>query len=172
MNKYLPVIGVIVLLGGVGYFLINSANKDTTMVKNDGDAMMEKSEDAVMEKGEDAMMEESDDKMMADSKYVPYTKSALEKASSGKRVLYFYANWCPTCVPADKNFSANVDKIPDGVTLIRVNYNDPDTDAEEKALANQYKVTYQHTFVQIDAEGNAINRWNGGQISELLANIK
>ena len=58
------------------------------------------------------------------------------------------------------------------MTVIRVNYNDPETDQEEKDLAKKYNVVYQHTFVQIDEEGNLVTRWNGGQIEELLAKTK
>ena len=112
------------------------------------------------------------DAMMGDSRYKEYSSSVLGAAASTKRVLFFYANWCPTCRPADANFKANLDKIPEGVTLIRVNYNDSDTDADESALADKYNVTYQHTFVQIDESGNPVTRWNGGAISELLTNIK
>lgn len=108
----------------------------------------------------------------AATRYIVYSKSALDQAANKKRVLYFYANWCPICRPIDKEFSANMDKIPDGVVVIRVNYNDSDTDAEEKNLANRYGITYQHTFVQIDAAGNKIALWNGGGLTELLTNIK
>jgi thioredoxin-related protein len=53
-----------------------------------------------------------------------------------------------------------------------VNYNDTATDQAEKELAKKYGVTYQHTFVQIDAEGNEVTKWNGGKIEELLHNIR
>ncbi|KXK10180.1 MAG: hypothetical protein UZ22_OP11002000912 [Microgenomates bacterium OLB23] len=56
--------------------------------------------------------------------------------------------------------------------VIRVNYNDPQTDDEEKALAKQYGVGYQHTFVQIDQQGNEVTKWNGGSLKELLSSIK
>lgn len=106
------------------------------------------------------------------SRYITYSKANLVSSASSRRVLFFYANWCPTCRPADANFTQNESTIPSDVTLIRVNYNDPDTDQEEKALAQQYGVTYQHTFVQIDQNGEEVNKWNGGQIEELLKNIK
>ncbi len=104
--------------------------------------------------------------------YLPYTKDVLESSKSTRRVLFFYASWCPTCIPADADFTKNVSMLPSDVTLIRVNYNDPDTDADEKALAAKYAITYQHTYVQIDADGNEIAKWNGGSVKELLAKIK
>lgn len=104
--------------------------------------------------------------------YLPYTEDVLESSKSTRRVLFFYASWCPTCIPADADFTKNVSMLPSDVTLIRVNYNDPDTDADEKALAAKYAITYQHTYVQIDADGNEITKWNGGSVKELLAKIK
>lgn len=109
---------------------------------------------------------------MADGRYVPYTRAVFDKAASGRRVLYFYANWCPICRPADQNLRENESKIPQDVTVIRVNYNDPDTDQEEKDLAKKYGVVYQHTFVQIDGEGKEVARWSGGQVEEILENIE
>ena len=106
------------------------------------------------------------------SAYVEYSKSALDSPSKARRVLFFYANWCPICKPADESIKANLDKIPPDVKIIRVNYNDFDTDQEEKDLAKKYSITYQHTFVQIDSSGNEVTKWNGGKIDELLKNIK
>ena len=102
------------------------------------------------------------------TRYVAYSKPAFDLAANKKRVLYFYANWCPICRPIDTEFKENMNKIPQDVVVIRVNYNDSDTDADEKNLAKQYEITYQHTFVQIDAQGNKIALWNGGGLSELL----
>jgi len=105
-------------------------------------------------------------------RYVEYSKDVLEQSSSMRRVLFFYASWCSTCRPADADFEKNIDLIPADLVIIRVNYDDPETDAEEKALASQYGITYQHTFVQIDAQGNVVTKWNGGQFNELLASLK
>lgn len=117
----------------------------------------------------------ADEKVMekdSNPRYVEYSKTVLDSASEGRRVLYFYANWCPTCRPADNNFKENTTKIPRDVILIRVNYNDSETSEEEKDLAKKYGVTYQHTFVQIDKDGKEVAKWNGGQIENLMANLK
>ena len=104
--------------------------------------------------------------------YVEYNPSQLNTYANTRRVLFFYAKWCSTCRPADANFMENKSRIPEDVTLIRVNYNDDDTDQSEKDLAKKYGVTYQHTFVQIDSSGNEITRWVGGDIEELLSSLK
>ncbi len=125
-------------------------------------------------KTETKMMDETvkQDDVMLSKQYIPYTKEALESSKGTRRVLFFYASWCPTCIPANVDFEKNLSMLPSDVIVIRVNYNDPDTDADEKALATKYGITYQHTYVQIDAEGNEVVKWNGGAIKELLAKIK
>lgn len=187
MNKQLIVIAgiiVIVLLGGVLILSQRSSQTSDSMMKSEDSMMKEEltPTDAMMKddaKPSGTMMEDTDKMMKKDEgmmeksgSYVPYTAASLADAAAHKRVLFFYANWCPTCKPADAAFEANKDKIPEGVALIRVNYNDTDTDQEEKDLAKKYQVTYQHTFVQIDSSGKEVTRWNGGQIKELTQNIK
>lgn len=105
-------------------------------------------------------------------KYLTYSENVLGETADKRRVLFFYANWCPTCIPANKDFQNNLDKIPNDVALIRVNYNDTETDKAEKELARKYGVTYQHTFVQLDSSENKVKIWNGGQIDELLAKLQ
>ncbi len=106
------------------------------------------------------------------TRYAVYTPQNLLDAKNTKRVLFFYASWCPTCIPVDADFRQNASLIPQGVTVIRVNYNDPDTDAMEKELADKYNVTYQHTFVQIDESDMVVNKWNGGKTEKLIENIQ
>ncbi|HMS22562.1 MAG TPA: thioredoxin family protein [Candidatus Levybacteria bacterium] len=165
------VIAAVILLGVGGYILSqNSSQSDSVMPAKD---VAMKPTDKMMKKDDSAMEGE---KMMDDKKtssgYVQYKKSVFDSAASSRRVLFFYASWCPTCRPADGSFTKNAGKIPEDVTLIRVNYNDPETDQEEKDLAKKYGITYQHTFVQIDSNGREVTKWNGGQIDELLSKIK
>ena len=102
------------------------------------------------------------------TKYISYNSSVLTENASKRRILFFYANWCPTCRPADENFIQNEGRIPNDVVLIRVNYNDTDTDQDEEDLAKKYGITYQHTFVQIDSDEQAVTKWNGGELDKLL----
>jgi thiol-disulfide isomerase/thioredoxin len=107
-----------------------------------------------------------------DLRYLNYSTANFDQSRDKIRVLFFYASWCPTCRPADTDFTNNMSQIPEDVVVFRVNYNDPDTDQDEKDLAEQYGITYQHTFVQIDALGQAVKKWNGGKLNELLTNIQ
>jgi len=175
MKNLIIIAVVVVAIVGMGAYMLsrNSTKSESMMVKEDT-TMESKTDNAMMQKDTDNM--EKDDKMakdtMSDSRYVEYSKASLDKAGNNRRVLYFYASWCPTCKPADADLEANKDRIPNDVTVIRVNYNDPETDQEEKELAKKYGITYQHTFVQIDSQGNEVTKWNGGKTDELIAKIK
>lgn len=147
------VIAVVAVLGISAYSFSQNSSQSDSMMNVDTQDSLEKNEAETM-------------------RYVEYSKTALESASDNRRVLFFYASWCPTCRPADASFKANVSRISSDMTVIRVNYNDPETDLEEKELAKKYGITYQHTYVQIDSAGKEIVKWNGGQINELLSNIK
>lgn len=106
------------------------------------------------------------------AKYLEFSRQNMVHEGDTRRVLFFYANWCPTCKPADQDLRDNIQKLPDDVAVIRVNYNDDQTDESEKELAKKYKVTYQHTFVQIDQNGEVVTKWNGEGIEKLLSNLK
>jgi thiol-disulfide isomerase/thioredoxin len=166
--KHPFIIGTILVLAalGIGVFFVskNTTQSPTTMNEN---AMMEKTD--MMEQDTDIMDTSA---MMMDSRYVAYSPEVFDASADQRRVLFFYASWCPTCRPADADFQEQANSIPSDVKLIRVNYNDPETDQKEKDLADTYGVTYQHTFVQIDEQGNEITIWNGGQMDELLTNIQ
>lgn len=168
-NTIIGIVIAVIILGGVLIIANNQSSKsseDAAMVKEDG---IMKKEDAGMEKTDEegAMMKKD-----SAARYINYTKADLDNNIDKRRVLYFYASWCPTCRIADPELSANSDKFPEDVVVLRVNYNDPDTDAQEKDLAKKYAVTYQHTFVQIDGEGKEVTTWNGGQTEELLDNLE
>ena len=100
------------------------------------------------------------------SRYLAYSQTAFDAAKNQKRVLYFHADWCSTCRPLDKEFSAKVSEIPQDVVLLKLNY---DTATE---LKKKYGITYQHTFVQVDANGNKVTAWSGGGLAELIANTQ
>ncbi len=104
------------------------------------------------------------------SRFVEYTKESYEIVKDDRHVLFFFANWCPTCRPADAELEARSSEIPENLKVIRVNYNDTETDADEQALANEYGITYQHTFILLE-NGQEVKRWNGGAIDELLSRV-
>ncbi|QQS60321.1 redoxin domain-containing protein [Candidatus Falkowbacteria bacterium] len=100
--------------------------------------------------------------------YGNYSESTVaeEQAKGNKVVLFFYAPWCPFCRSADQAFNNRTSEIPSGVTVLKTDY-DSNSDLKKK-----YAVTYQHTFVQIDTDGNGISKWTGGDIDTLKSNLK
>lgn len=105
------------------------------------------------------------------SRYEDYSAKNLSDAiTRTDRIVLFFAAlaWCPSCQAADKDFKANLDKLPKDVTVLIVNYD------IEKELKSKYAITMQDTFVQVDSKGQEITRWNGGGrgVDSLLANIK
>lgn len=173
MNKnVLIVISIVIILffGGAGLLYVN---KSSNTITSDSESMIKK--DDLMEKTDEVMTSEEIEKdsiMMKNSRYIHYVSGSLDNSEEEKRVLFFYANWCPTCRPVDSELSNNLDKIPEDVSIIRVNYNDDETDSEEKELAKKYGITYQHTFVQIDESGREITKWNGGGLDNIITKIK
>jgi len=123
MNKWILIIAVVILgVFGTGFYL-------SQQPKSDQDTLID---------NHDTMDKDEHDKIMSDqTRYVVYSKTAFDQAVGKRRVLYFYANWCPICRPADLNFKENLSKIPGDVVVVRVNYNDSDTDQEEKDLAQK-----------------------------------
>lgn len=112
----------------------------------------------------------SDTKNIVNNRYVDYSPQAFADASNKRRVLYFYASWCPTCRSIDTQLTKQEDEIPDDIIVFRINYDDNDTDVNERELATKYGITYQHTFVLIDMNENELTKWNGGGIETLIAN--
>jgi thiol-disulfide isomerase/thioredoxin len=98
---------------------------------------------------------------------VPYTDldAAKALAARGPTVLFFFADWCPTCQAAMRDIDENGSRLAD-ITLVVVDYD------RERDLARRYQVTYQHTFVQIDAAGARLAAWNGGGVEAILARVE
>lgn len=113
----------------------------------------------------------SSDSETDDNGYVTFTQKSFESNMAKCRVLFFYANWCTTCRPVNADFLKNPNQLPDDVVVYRVNYRDSDTDESEKELAEKYKITYQHTFVQVNQQGEVIKKWNGGNLAELIKKV-
>lgn len=164
MNTIKQIIIPLIIILGIGIFLLltnKSSSPSIPRTKNTGTSVIIENDTVVQ-----------DSKMSTGTKYILYSNSQFNESIKTRRVLFFYANWCPTCITANKSFEINARQIPENVTVLRVNYNDSDTDEDEKELAKKYGITYQHTFVQIDANGDELAKWNGGDVEELLSNIK
>jgi thioredoxin 1 len=172
------------LLAGLGWYTLSDSQEGAMEAKDKSGGMMEdKTKDAMESKGDSMMQKEvgtdpskqdsgmmekpKADTMMGKGGYETYAPEKLVKAKEGDVVLFFRASWCPMCRGLDADIKANMSNIPAGVTILDVNY---DT---ETALKQKYGVTYQHTLVQVDAQGKQIAKWQGSPtLTALLGQVK
>ncbi len=170
MNKTTGIIigGIVVVLIAGGVYV--SMNKsDDAMMDKTTDGSSSSMEDKNTTGEDDSMMQSSDtdvmdvgDGMMKSGAYEAYAPEKLVRAETGDVVLFFHASWCPSCRGLNADIEINLSAIPSGVSILKVDY---DTESEMK---KKYGVTYQHTLVQVNADGTLIKKWSG---SPTLDNI-
>lgn len=125
-------------------------NKET-MIKDDS-----MKNDSMIKKDEEGAMMQKDESMMKAGSYEAYAPEKVAMASAEHDVvLFFRASWCPTCKAVDADIKANLGNIPSGLSILDVDYD------AATALKQKYGVTYQHTFVQVDANGKLVKKWSG-----------
>ena len=100
------------------------------------------------------------------SPYLEFNRADYDKAQASGKIIFldFYANWCPICRAEAPILKSGFDNLTsEKIIAFRVNFNDSDTDADEKALAKQFNVPYQHTKIILKG-GKGIDRstdqWN------------
>lgn len=104
-----------------------------------------------------------------DAKPVPAAPAAYADYRAGligngqSSVLFFHASWCPICKRAEASLQDLYGSTPPALTTYKVDY---DSNVE---LRQRYGVTYQHTFVLIDGEGNAIKTLQSPTDAQLKA---
>ncbi len=129
-----------------------------------------KQKDEAMKKEETSMTGkkvEKNEVMMKAGSYEAYSADKLVRAETGDVVLFFHASWCPSCRGLNSSIEGNLTSIPEGVTILKTDY---DTETE---LKKKYGITYQHTLVQVDKDGNMIKKWSGSpSLDSLLAQIQ
>jgi thioredoxin 1 len=99
--------------------------------------------------------------------YEIYSPEKLAYADSGDVILFFHATWCPSCRALDADINKNLSNIPAGVVILKTDYD------KEVDLKKKYGVTYQHTLVQVDSQGNMLKKWSGdSKLTKLLSQIQ
>ncbi|WP_309713208.1 thioredoxin family protein [Pseudolysinimonas sp.] len=81
--------------------------------------------------------------------YVEYSDDAIAQAE-GRVLLFFHAPWCPQCRSIESDILA--EGVPAGVTIIKIDYD------SRQDLRQQYGVTLQTTFVEVDAAGTELQK--------------
>lgn len=146
-------ITLIVIAAGLWYWT-TSDSMDKVMKDSSDMAMMDKDYDDQLES--ENMMEGSA------GSYEKYDSAKLAKAESGDVILFFRASWCPSCIALDTDIKNSLRDIPADVTILEVDY-DNSTELKQK-----YGVTYQHTFVQVNEDGNELKQWSSSPTLESL----
>lgn len=171
-NVLLWVVGVAVVLGGGFIFLQKqtATPADDAMTEQDTSANAEMDKEVTATTG-DAAMTPKDNELptgqVQKGTYEPYAPEKLTKANSGDVVLFFRASWCPTCKVVDSDIRARLSAIPGTLTILDVDYDN------SAALKQKYGVTYQHTFVQVKADGTLIKKWSGSPtLAALVAEVQ
>jgi len=104
----------------------------------------------------------------ASQSYITYDQyqASKDKYADSKVVLFFNAKWCPACRAINEALTSDPGKIPAKTTVVSVDY-DQHTD-----LRQRYGVTTQHTFVQIDTNGEKTRQWVSTSVDALLKELQ
>lgn len=173
-KRFIAIAAVIaVLLAALALFDL-SGGFDNVMEPETAGTMMEESDasndDAGMGNDETRVMNnggQTEDEEMSDEQsgatYSAYSPSVL--ANGETKVLFFHAPWCPVCRAADADLLSLFASMHPSRSVYKVDYD------AETALKSRYGVTYQHTFVLVDGEGNAVTTIQGptdAQLKDLI----
>lgn len=151
--KTSTILGILLVVGVIGVFSIyvfnqnNSNNSSVNQVRE-----TQTLENETQANNETPTVSELSGQN-SKGKYVEYSSSAL---TSNQNVIFFAASWCPTCRRLDQAINSELDYIPENLTILKADFD------SEIELRQKYGVTYQHTLVQVDANGTLLKKWNGG----------
>lgn len=125
------------------------------------------SESSVEAEGVADVVSEATSDAMSPGTYIAVKGESLALPEANeKTVLFFHADWCPSCRSADSDITANQGDIPAGLTVQKVDYD------SETELRQKFGVTTQHTFVEIDGEGELVKKWSGSAtLDDILAQV-
>lgn len=104
---------------------------------------------------EDAMMDDATPAATVSGTFEAYSPEKLALAADGDVVLFFHADWCPSCRGLEDDLNAQLSQIPANTHILKLDY---DTETE---LKRQYGVVRQHTLVVVDANGAEIKKLTG-----------
>jgi len=154
------IIIVVIIVGVLIILSLFNRNSDTAQVPSQ-ESVTDVQEDVAL----NGALNEAPETELA-GLYTQYDGN-LEQYAGKDIILFFKADWCPSCRALDGDIKSKLDSIPDSVVLLELNY---DTETE---LRKKYGVTTQHTMVHVDADGTAITKWSGGnRLEDILNQIK
>lgn len=87
--------------------------------------------------------------------YTEYSPELVSSEAYSNRIIFFKADWCPTCSVLDRDIEENLADIPQGTIILEADYD------EEIELRKEYDVSVQHTLVLVDQDGEELEQWAG-----------
>lgn len=153
-------IAVLLLVVGLGvwYVSTNSQNSDPNNSENSN---------LVSNPNQNPFPSNNEIVNKSTGRYIDYSPSFFSNLKNGDMVvLFFKSNWCTTCNGLDEDITANFNKIPENVYIMRVNF---DSDLNTNA---KYGAFVQHTLVATNHTGEMMLRWTGSPtLNDLLGYI-
>jgi thiol-disulfide isomerase/thioredoxin len=167
-------IAIAIVVGGGVYYLVSVGNGDSDSISDESaDAgittennNMDEAENDNEDTGDEEQMgntEETDTSETNPGTFSQYSADRVAEAE-GDVVLFFAADWCPTCQALIRDIEANTNEIPSDLTILEVDYDD------ERDLRREYDVVIQHTLVKVDNNGEELDSWVGGNRLETILN--
>ena len=152
LTAIIVIIAAVVIIGIIGY----TATREKPVMETPA---------TMMEKTSDAKVKDETKMMKSGGSYDVYSADKLALASEETVVLFFHATWCPVCRSIEAEIKASPASLPAGVHILKVDF-DTATDLRQK-----YGVTSQYTFVQVDAQGKAIQKWSSTTLAGVLSKL-
>ncbi len=150
--KNISIILVVILLIGFGIYALNQ-NSDSDENLNNEINSQDSSNNVISDLDP---LENPENTDLAVGSYEVYSPEKVQENSDKNVVLFFKADWCPSCRALDGDIKNNLKEIPEDLVILELNYD------KETELKKKYGVTTQHTLVLVDSEGNMIDKWSGG----------
>jgi len=136
-------VAALLLIGGGALLLINNSS-------DDADSSVTTSQNTTSDAAPAAPPPNTDNATADSAQYVSYSDDYLE-TTSGTRLLFFHAPWCPQCRALEADIVDN--GLPEDVTVVKVDYD------SRQDLKQKYGVTLQTTVVRVDDSGNLVDSY-------------
>jgi len=160
------IIFILLIIAIIIFFVTQKDESDDMMNEASNDEMSEEASVVGSEMSEDSegvMAEENNKEVTGVSgSYEAYSADKLAFADEGDVVIFFRASWCPSCKILDEALKASLVDIPESLVILDADYD------KETELKQKYGVTTQHTLVQVDSQGEMIQKWAGGSTLESI----
>ncbi|BCX13576.1 MAG: hypothetical protein KatS3mg085_108 [Candidatus Dojkabacteria bacterium] len=155
---------ILLILGLAGIVLAYPSSEDDSFTQEKVE--MNKSLDKALDNSE--ISDTNSQTNAFETRFLDYDDELLQLANEYKIVLFFHADWCPTCLALERDINRNIDSIPQNVLILKAPYGNNG----ETELAQKYNVKVQHTLIQLDNEAKPKKTWVGSfRLEEVISEL-